>query len=262
MTEKRADIPVEPDLRAVRIVLVRPRGAGNVGAAARAMKNMGLADLTLVSPRIRKRFWAGAMAVHAMDVLEKARTVEELSEAIADCRLVVGTTCRGGLYRSGAEPPDSLAPEILAQARHGPVALVFGPEDHGLTKADLKHCQRLITIATGADYPSLNVAQAVLLCCYELRRAACAGHVAARQEVPAAAAEVDFALARLQEGLLRIGFLNPENPDHIMFGLRRMFGRAVLEERDVRILLGLARQIDWYGRQGWRRQLDRATSHG
>lgn len=237
-------------LSRIRIVLVRPRGAANIGAAARAMKNMGLRELVLVRPRVRRRFWASAMAVHARDVVESARTVPSLAEAIADAVLVVGTTCRGGLYRATAEPPEVVAGELVWRARTGPVALVFGPEDHGLSNEDLKHCQRLVSIPASPEYPSLNLAQAVLLCCYELRRAA-SGDLGSEPVVrTAAAGEVEFALQRLQAALLRIGFLDPNNPDHIMFSFRRIFGRAGLLPREVKILLGLARQIEWFGSEG------------
>jgi tRNA/rRNA methyltransferase len=193
------------------------------------------------------------MAVHAIDVLERARSVPTLAEAVADCTLVVGTTCRGGLYRASAESPELVAPILLERSRSAPVALVFGPEDHGLSNEDLKHCQRLVNVPTGSDYPSLNLAQAVLLCCYELRRAAQLETDASPRHSTATADDVGFALARLQEAFLRIGFLHRDNPDHIMFAFRRIFGRAGLEGRDVRILLGLARQIEWYGSEGWRR---------
>ena len=246
-------LPAKPEaiLGRIRIVLVRPRGAANVGAVARAMKNTGVRHLVLVRPRLRRDArLATAMAVHARDLLSRARTVGTLAEAVADCRLVVGTTRRGGLYRAAAEPPDDVAPAVLARARRGPVALVFGPEDHGLSNDDLKQCHRLITIPTSAAYPSLNLAQAVLLCCYELRRTLLGGGPSPANPIPspAAAADIDFALERLKEALLRIGFLHPQNPDHIMFAFRRLFGRAGLETRDVRILLGLARQIEWYAR--------------
>jgi len=215
------------------------------------MKNMGLRHLVLVAPRLQPHArLATAMAVHARDILSRARTVPTLAEAVADCGLVVGTTCRGGLYRAAAEWPEALAPIVLERARQSVVALLFGPEDHGLSNDDLKHCQRLIVIPTSAAYPSLNLSQAVLLCCYELRRALLAGGVAPASSAPppAAAAEIDFALERLKVALLRIGFLHPQNPEHIMFAFRRIFGRAGLEKRDVRILLGLARQIEWYAR--------------
>ncbi len=219
------------------------------------MKNLGVDHLTMVKPALRRMSTAMTMAVHARDVLGRARTVVTVREAVADCQLVIGTTCRRGRYRAAAESPEMLAPLLAEQARFGPVALLFGPEDHGLSNEDLKHCQRLLTIDTDPAYPSLNLSQAVLLCCYELRRG-----VRAERRLPAAvaaapAADVEFMLERLQAALLKIGFLNGQNPDHVMFALRRMLGRAGLGVRDVRILLGLARQIEWYARAGWEQNL-------
>ena len=156
----------------------------------------------------------------------------------------------GGLYRAAAEPPRAVAPRLVAAAAANRVALVFGPEDHGLSNDDLKTCHQLITIPTAADYASLNLAQAVMVCCYEL----C---TAAQRDQPdeplvlATAERVEQTFQRLQSAFLKIGFLHADNPDHIMFALRRMLGRAELEERDVRILLALARQIEWYGGVGW-----------
>jgi tRNA/rRNA methyltransferase len=251
MADEQQHAPGVPDagaLAQIRIVLVRPRGAANIGAAARAMKNMGLRDLTLVAPAVRRTTGARVMAVHARDVLSRARTVARIGEAVADCQLVVGTTCRGGPYRAAAEDLCVAAPRVLEAARAGPVALLFGPEDHGLTNDDLQHCQRLISIDTDDDYPSLNLAQAVLLCCFELRRAAGVARPDAHQQPAAPAAAVEQMLVRLQEALLKIGFLLPDNPAHIMLALRQLFGRTMLDEREVRIFLGLARQIEWYAR--------------
>lgn len=235
-------------LAQIRVVLVRPRGAANVGAVARAMKNMGLRDLCLVAPRARSTMVARAMAVHAHDVLAQARTTESIADAVADCGLVAGTTCRGGSYRAAADDLVIAAPDIVASARAGGVALLFGPEDHGLTNEDLQHCQRLVSINTDPAYASLNLAQAVLLCCYELRRASGASPAEPDRRPPAPAKEVDRMLAHLQRALLKIGFLLPDNPGHIMLAIRQLFGRTTLDEREVRIFLGLARQIEWYAR--------------
>ena len=242
-------------LRNIRVVLVRPQGAVNVGAAARAMKNMGLHELVVVSPQLRHAFWAKAMAVHAADILRDMRRCDALADAVADCGLVVGTTCRDGLYRAAAEPPRSVAPRMIAAAAANRVALVFGPEDHGLSNEDLKACHQLIAIPANPAYPSLNLAQAVMVCGYELYLAAQPEAAARPAESPALAAAERVALMfdRLQAAFLSIGFLHADNPDHIMFAFRRMLGRAQLDERDVRICLALARQIEWYGREGWRR---------
>ena len=236
---------MQSGLERVRVVLVRPRAAGNVGAAARAMKNCGATDLAVVRPRARLAA-AERMAVHARDLVRGARVTDDVAAAVADCALVVGTTSRAGGYRATAEDLAALAPVLLAQAATAPVAVLFGPEDHGLSNTDLRHCQRLCSIDTSDAYPSLNLAQAVLLVCWELRRAWRAGAPAARAPVAAApAAEVEALYDHLQEALLRIGFLNRQNPEHLMFALRALFGRAALTTPEVRMLRGLARQMSW-----------------
>ena len=235
-------------LNNIRVVLVRPRGAANVGAVARAMKNMGLRELVLVHPALMKSFWAKAMAAHAEDVLHSVCQCNSIGDAVADCGLVVGTTCRGGLYREAAEPPRIAAPRVVAAAATNRVALLFGPEDHGLSNEDLKACHQLIAIPADPAYPSLNLAQAVMVCCYELYVAA-TGNPGPVREL-ARADQVDLMFEKLRAALRSIGFLHPDNPDHIMFAFRRFLGRADLEARDVQILLGLARQIEWFGNGG------------
>ena len=154
-------------------VLVRPLQAGNVGSAARALKNMGLGDLRLVAPRAAAGGRAAAsMAVHAGDVLRNAQRYDSLGDALADCTLAVGTTCRPGLYRSGVVGLREAAAQLVAEAAANRVAIIFGPEDTGLVNRELKLCQRLITIPTAPEYPSLNLAQAVMLVAYELMMAA------------------------------------------------------------------------------------------
>lgn len=215
------------------------------------MRNMGINDLALVNPSQLCRNAADTMAVHARDVLDTMQVHSSLRAAVADCGLVVGTTCRPGLYRDGALTPRALAPHILAAATANRVALVFGPEDSGLSNDDLRLCHRLVMIPTDPGYTSLNVAQAVLLCCYEVFIAA--QEEAAAPSRPLALAErQELMYEKLKRALLKIGFLHGDNPDHIMFALRRMLGRAGLEDRDVRILLGMARQIEWYASGGWR----------
>jgi tRNA/rRNA methyltransferase len=246
----------------VRLVLVRPRGAANVGAVARAMKNMGLRELVLVRPALMKSFWAKAMAAHAEDILHSVRQTDTLGAAVADCGLVVGTTCRRGLYRVAAEPPRVAAPRIVGAAATNRVALVFGPEDHGLSNEDLKVCQHLIAIPADPAYPSLNLAQAAMLCCYELYLAAAPVPQATRAFAPAE--HVDLMFQKLQAAFRSIGFLHPDNPDHIMFAFRRFLGRAGLEVHDVNILLGLARQIEWFGGGGYAvmARAERRTAEG
>jgi len=130
------------------------------------------------------------------------------------------------------------------------VAVVLCPEDHGLSNEDLNHCLQLVVIPSDTGYQSLTLGQAVRVCGYELFLAA--NGTAARVPALAPAERVERMFQHLQSAFLSIGFLHRDNPDHIMFALRRLLGRAQMEERDVRILLGLARQIEWFGRVGWR----------
>ena len=235
----------------IRVVLVRPMGSGNIGSVARAMKNFGLRDLAVVGGGRTQSFLARSMAAHARDVLKSARRFATLREAVADCGLVVGTTCRGGLYREHSRSSRAAAPEIAAAARKGKCALVFGPEDHGLSNEDLKHCQRLITIPTHPEYASLNLAQAATVCLYEIFITAL--DEAASEEIERAPAEdVERLFDKMKKSLLEIGYLDPQNPEHILFAFRRIFGRGGLEEKDVRILIGLFRQIEWYTNEGWK----------
>jgi tRNA/rRNA methyltransferase len=235
----------------LRVVLVRPRGSGNIGSVARAMKNVGAAELALVGRARTQSFWARAMAVHGRDVLGAAKCYASIREAIADCTLVVGTTCRAGLYRRHSQTPRDLAPSMAAAAKQDKVALLFGPEDHGLSNKDLEHCQQLITIPAHVDYPSLNVAQAAVICLYEIFLATL--EPASRDGLPRAKAEdVERLFDIMRHSLLKIGFLDSENPEHMLLAFRRILGRAGLEDKDVRILIGMFRQIEWYASQGWK----------
>jgi len=231
--------------------MVRPRGSGNIGSVARAMKNVGARELAIVGQARTRSFWARAMAVHGREILSAAKCNNTIREAIADCSLVVGTTCRSGLYRKHSQTPRELAPQIVAAAQTGKVALLFGPEDHGLNNRDLEHCQLLLTIPTHPDYPSLNVAQAAVICLYELYLAS----LTQRQdsEIKRAEAEqIERLFDIMRNSLLKIGFLDSENPEHMLLAFRRIFGRAGLEEKDVRILTGMFRQIEWYAKEGWK----------
>ncbi len=243
-------------LTRLRIVLVRPKYSGNIGAAARAMRNFGVEDLMLVNPAPIRRDWADAMAVHARDVLDNMQEYDSLRAAVSECGLVVGTTCRDGLYREGTRFPEVLAPEIAAALKTNRVAFVFGPEDSGLSNDDLRCCHKLLTIPTDPAFASLNMAQAVLLCCYTVFRAVENGSTpdfSAALGPLAVAERQELMYEKLKVALLRVGFLHRDNPDHIMLALRRILGRAGLEDRDVRIFLGIAHQIEWYAGGGWRR---------
>src|SRR5208283_3936730 len=203
--------------------------AGNIGSAARAIKNMGFEDLRLVAPEAStKENAAHAMAVHANDVLAHAKIFATLGEAVEDCNLTVGTTCRGGPYREASRPLRESAIELAEVSAANRIAMIFGTEDTGLTNRELKFCQKLITIPTSAEYASINLAQAVILCAYELRMAlgtalASEARTSTEPQQLASATAVDAAMERLKESLLAIGFLPEENPDHLMFTLRGIF---------------------------------------
>ncbi len=231
-------------------VLVSPKASGNAGAAARALKNMGFADLRLVAPRDYDPTAASAMAVHADDVLRHARIFPDLMAALDDRTLTVGTTCRGGPYRSETRALRDVAPELIAEGVANRIALIFGPEDFGLSNLEVAQCQRLITIPTAPEYPSLNLAQAVMVVAYELMIAAGAERPAIVTEEYAPAAAVEEMHRRLADALVAIGFLPDDNPDHLMLTLRAMFGRSGIRPRELDILNGIARQVRWVANDG------------
>lgn len=234
----------------IRIVLVGPLYGGNVGSICRAMANMGLSDLVLVDPaKDMNLAEARMMAVAASDILDKRRVLGTLEEAVGDCGLVMGTTVRPGLYRQHVKTPREWATAILASASVNPVALVFGRENSGLTNEELAICTNLIQIPSSLEYPSLNLAQAVMVCVYELFVASGTFELPLEKspECPTATREHMFRMWR--EVLLDIGFMNDEKSDHMMLGIRRILSRAPLTTDDVNILMGIARQMAWKSRQ-------------
>ena len=233
-------------------VLYRPQSAGNIGAAARALKNMGFDDLRLVGRGPLNDREAVKMAVHADDLLASATVYPDLAAALADCSLAVGTTSRRGGYRSRATPLRPAAAELDALAASNKIAIVFGREDRGLTNRELKLCHRLITIPTAPEYPSLNLAQAVMVVAYELMMAASAAVEYGRAPEFVAASVSDPMLDRMAEALVSIGFIPDDNPDHIMLAIREIFGRSGLTAREVEILNGMARQMRWVAGGGYR----------
>jgi tRNA/rRNA methyltransferase len=232
-------------LEHIRIVLVNPLYGGNVGSICRCMANMGLTDLVLVAPGPLNMAEARMMAVAAENLLQARRELSTLAEAVADCGLVMGTTSKAGLYRAHAKTPREWAPRILEAAAAGTVALVFGRENWGLTNEELQLCTHLIQIPSHPDYPSLNLAQATMICAYELYVAAetYMPPLEKSQEVPSVVRERMFAMWR--ELLLEVGFMSEEKALHMMLGVRRIFARAPLTEDDARIMMGIARQTLW-----------------
>ena len=233
----------------VEIVLVRPSRPQNVAAACRAMKNMGLRALWLVDAKAEiGEPKSRALAYGAWDVLDGARRAASLLEAVASSHAVVGTTA---LEQPGAWTPRQLALRASEIAGHGTLSLVFGPEATGLSAAERDLCHRLVRIPADPSQPSLNLAQAVLLVAYELRLGwlGGAGSEEGASEAPrASAGDVEQAVAELREALVAVGYLDRQNPDHILAELRGLVTRARPTPREVLLLRGLAHQVAWAGR--------------
>jgi tRNA/rRNA methyltransferase len=235
------------NLANVAIVLVQPNISENIGAAARAMCNMGLRRLLLVAPPRCDLTRVCKMATHAaLDVVEQMELYPVLAEALKEFSYVVGTTARLGGERQAVRTPARLAETLLPIAQENPVAILFGPEDRGLTNEDLRFCHSVVTIPT-ADFSSLNLAQAVMVVCYELfrYRSASAGEFAPRL---ANRFELDAMYAQLKEVLTRISFIDASNPDRFMNNLRHFGTRMQMRAKEVQIIRGICRQIDWYGK--------------
>ena len=238
------------NLENICVVLVESQGPRNIGSVCRAMKNFGLRDLRLVNPQAdHLSHGARQMAVKATDLLEDARIYNSLADALHDCATAFGTTRRFGKYREDMLLPDEAAAMALPLSVDAPVALVFGREDSGLHTAELDLCQHFVTIPTDEALPSMNLAQAVALCLYELRRAQGKIQIADNGKALAGVQNMEKMYAHMEESLMSCGFLNPQNPDHIMRAFRRIFARAGLDEREVRILHGLWSQIDTLNEQ-------------
>ena len=234
-------------LNRVQVVLVEPSHPGNIGAAARAMKNMGLDQLYLVSPKLFPHADATARASGADDVLAKAVVCETLDEALTGCNLVVGASARLRRLSIPQWNPRECAENIQA-ANANPeanmkTAIIFGREHAGLTNEELGRCHQLVHIPCNPDYSSLNLAAAVQVLCYELRMAVESGSVGnddVKDDEPIVTAdEMTRFYEHLNETLIEIGFLDPENPRIMMQRLRRLFNRARPNEVEMNILRGI-----------------------
>ncbi len=232
-----------------RVVLVRTQVAANLGAAARVMRNMGLSDLVLVDPVADPADRsARQLSTHGEEILDRCRVARELGEAVADCALVAGTSARtGGLFRrQSVGTPEEIMPRLVEVMAAAPVALVFGPEPTGLENVEVTRCHHLIHIPTDPTYPALNLAQAVAICLYELRRAWLSRTPAPPPPAPAPFADQERMFDRLRDALERIHFLYGDKADSLMHGIRHLLGRAGPTPMEVELLLGLARQIRWF----------------
>ncbi|MDA3903682.1 MAG: RNA methyltransferase [Desulfuromusa sp.] len=240
--------PENPGKLQLVVVLVEPQGALNIGSVCRAMLNFGFTDLRMVNPQVdHLSHDARLMAVKAATVLENAHVFHSLEDALADCVLSFGTTRRFGRYREGLLHPEEAAGRLFPVVQEKPVALVFGREDKGLLTSELDLCQHFITIPTDENLPSMNLAQAVSLCLYEVSKVR--GQTARRTygcEKLASSEYLESMYQHMRQSLLNIGYLDPQNPDHILRSFRRILGRSGLNDREVRILRGLFNQIDIY----------------
>lgn len=229
----------------IRIVLVGTTHPGNIGAVARAMKNMGLSELVLVRPRHFPHEDATARASGAEDVLQSARVVDDLGAALSDCRYVAGASARARAIDWPTLAPRECAAKLVAESASGPVAIVFGPEKSGLTNEDLDRCQVLLSIPAEPAFSSLNLAMAVQIACYELRLARQSADPRPRREVPLATAQdLEHFYAHLERVLTRSGFLDPANPRFLMRRLRRLFARAEPDENEINILRGILASVE------------------
>ena len=248
--------PIEPDdaapaepsrllLSNVGVVLVEPMYGGNIGAAARAMKNMGIEDLTLVNPREFKDDFCVWMARNSTDVLDRARIVPTLAEALAPFTIPVAVSRRRGKFRRPDFAPRGMAIALAALSAANRIALVFGREDSGLTREEVAMCQYVVHIPSSARMASLNLAQAVLVCCYELFLASLdAPRGSGRRR--ASTGNLEAFYAHMEDSLARLGFFVASNPQHTMTLFRRIFARAELDDRDVSLLRGVFRGLDNY----------------
>jgi tRNA/rRNA methyltransferase len=234
-------------LDAIFILLVRPRFPENIGSVARAMKNMGLSRLVIVggaSPLNRNAY---KLASGAYEILERAEEFPTLKEAIAELECVVGTTSRMGKERGPLLTPRELAKKLVSLSKRNRIGIVFGSEKEGLTNEELSLCHLYTKIPTSESFPSLNLAQAVMVLCYELFQTRIP--VSTSSPRLASSMEMERMFEHMERTLLDIGFLEANNPKRIMRTLRRLFGRSQLEERDVRILQGIWSKVDWIRKQ-------------
>lgn len=229
----------------VRIVLVNTSHTGNIGSAARAMKTMGLSHLYLVNPKQLPDGQASALAAGAGDILAHLKVVDTLTEAIADCGLVIGTSARPTVNALPPLSPRQLGVKVLSEAAHYPVAIVFGRESSGLTNEELQHCHLHVAIPANPDYSSLNLAAAVQVIGYELRATWLEQQsIAPSAQVYPLNDELERFYEHLQQTLWRTGFIVKNHPGHVMQKLRRLFARARPDAIELNILRGILASID------------------
>lgn len=239
-------------LQKIRIVLVNTSHPGNIGGAARAMKNMGMAQLYLVDPKEYPADKAVWRAANAQDVLEGAIVVDTLEEAVSGCGLVVGTSARERRIPWPLVTPRECGDRAVAEAQHHDVAIVFGREDRGLTNEELHKCNYHVHIPSNPDYSSLNLSSAVQVLAYEVRMSWLAlqdgkpVHFDDWDQPPVEHQELERYYEHLQATLERLGFLEPGNPRQTMTRLRRLYSRIRMDKMELSILRGVLTSVQNY----------------
>ncbi len=231
----------------VRIVLVSTSHPGNIGSAARAMKTMGLSQLVLAEPRVQPDGQSIALAAGASDLLKNLVVTDDLASAVADCALVIGTSARSRTLSWPMLDAREAGVKMATEARQGPVALVFGRENHGLTNDELQMCHYHVCIPANPEYSSLNLAQAVQLLSYETRMAHLALEGAAESEPEEAyptQGQMEGFYQHLEQTLSHTGFIIKAHPGQVMNKLRRLFNRARPEQTELAILRGVLTSVD------------------
>jgi len=234
-----------------RIVLVHTSHPGNIGAVARAMKNMCLSELYLVAPKDYPSDQALWRAANAADVLEKAVVVESLDQALEGCGLVVGTSARGRRIPWPLLDPRQTAEKVLPELSQHKVAFLFGREDRGLTNEELQRCNLHVHIPANEEYSSLNIAMAVQVICYELRMSSIGGglggdDMAEWDQPKATSDDVERYFIHLEQTLTDIGFLKEGAEKQLMTRLRRLYSRSRLDEMEVNILRGILTSTQYW----------------
>lgn len=224
----------------IQVVLSHTSHPGNIGASARAMKTMGLSSLVLVNPKDYPHADATARASGADDILAQARVCSDIDTALADCQLVIGASARTRSIPCPVISPAQCARLACAASQAGRVAILFGCEQSGLSNAEIDRCHKLVQIPANPRYSSLNLAAAVQIICYEIFVAANAdAAVDVDLQAMVSAAEMERFYQHLEDTLVALEFLDPDNPRHLMRRLRRLFNRARPDENEVNILRGM-----------------------
>ncbi len=231
------------------IVLHRPQKLVNIGSVVRVMKNMGLHQLRLVAPKVYDPTAIDAIAHRSQDILETTSIYPTLDAAFADTTFVVGTTARRHGERIPPLSPRQAAPEILSRAQYGLVALLFGPEDNGLSSSELDRCHQLVTIPTDPTYTSLNLAQAVLIVTYELYMASMTPVPIMPHNTPAESAQLQQFFSVAEQALQDVQFFKKKDPSSILRTLRRLTHRAAPDTHELALLTAIAREVSHFVRR-------------